>query len=174
MKKIKVELSTKSIDRAIKEIEEYQDSIPAKCRKAVSMLLDKGIKVARGRVSSKYSSYISFSKEFEYEADGIKGTLVCTDRKIYREWKTGGYEISPMLLEEFGSGWLASVLDDVPGVGQGTMPGQKHAFDTKGWWWEDEDGKHHSYGENPTHPMHNALLEMEYDIYQVFKEVFNE
>lgn len=174
-KTIKVNLNSKSIKEAIKDLDAYEQSIRDKSRRAIDMLIDKGIVVARNRISGEYAGYISFQKEFKDELTGVTGTLVCTDTKIMRQWKTGGYLVSPMLLQEFGSGWLASNPENFPGVGQGTMPGQKHAFDTNGWWWEDENGnKHHSYGENPTHFLHNAYLQMVNDVYQVFREVFNE
>ena len=76
-------------------------------------------------------------------------------------------------MAEFGSGWLSEVLFNVSGVGQGTFPGQIHAFDEKGWYWTTEDGvKHHSIGEKPTHPMHNAMNEMIRDVEKIAVEVF--
>ena len=143
--------------------------------------MDKGIETAKAN-SGQYKRYISFRKEVAVDDDGVEGYLIATDGvKLIREWYTDakkthkrGYEVSPILLAEFGSGWLSVVLDNVAGVGQGTMPNSYgHAADDDGWYWYDENGiKHHSIGESPTFPMHNAVIEMMNDIEAVAREVF--
>ena len=177
MKKITVNLDTKSIKEAIDELEKYRMSLKAKTKEFVDRLLDEGIKVAEQNVGD-YGGFIIFEKEIEGDTQCV-GLLVARDRqKVIREWQYYGYstktvEISPILFAEFGSGFLAEVLFPVPGVGQGTFPGQEHAFEPGGWSWMDLDGKwHHSKGEKPTHPMYQADMEMINSILRIAKEVF--
>ena len=180
MKRINISLTTKgSLDKAIEYLEQYKKELVQKSEEFVSMLIDIGIQVAEMN-SGDYGSYIVFRKELNPRKDGCEGLLIATDReKIVREWIRGGQivsaEISPLLMSEFGSGWLAQVLfPSVEGqVGQGTFPNQIHAFDENGWWWTTPDGeKHHSKGEKPTHPMHEAYVMMYSEIEKVAREVF--
>ena len=182
-KRIYVSLTTKgSIDKAIKELETYQNEFHKKVALFKERLLEEvGVKTAYEN-AGEYGSYIIFEAK---DTDAKVSFLVGKDgQKIVKEWyaskKNGlehknvrSYEISPLLMAEFGSGFLAKVLDDVSGVGQGTMPGQKHAFDPEGWAWYDENGiKHKSEGEAPTFPMHAASMAMLMEADRVAKEVF--
>ena len=178
MKRIYVSLTTKgSIDKAIQELERYKDNLYRKIEEFLSRLMDVGIESGVAN-SGAYKGMIVFRKEIASNEDGVEGVLVATDgQKIIREWKYKGgikqAEVSPLLMAEFGSGWLAKVIDNVDGVGQGTFPGEKHAFDKNGWWWETPDGeKHHSYGEAPTYPVHSALVAMLFEVDRIAKEVF--
>lgn len=179
MKKLHISLTTKgSIDKAIKALEDYKKDIVTKTERLVAELLEVGVETGIAN-SGEYAGMIVFKKEIVAGSDGVNGLLIATDgQKIIREWKyKGGIKqavVSPMLMAEFGSGWLAKVLDNVEGVGQGTFPGQQHAFDPQGWWWETPDGeKHHSYGEAPTYPVHSALFAMMFEVDHIAKEVFS-
>ena len=165
-----------SIDNVIKQLEEYKVSLHDKCDIFVERLAEAGIKVAYAHVG-EYGDHITF--ESVKGGDGVT-FLKGSDNPVMVEWYTDkkgthkrSYEVSPLLLSEFGSGWLAVVLYDIAGVGQGTMPGQRHATDPKGWYWYDEDGtKHHSIGVPPTFPMHNAIMAMMEQADRIAKEVF--
>lgn len=179
MKRLKVSLTTKgSIDNAVKALEKYKSDLITKTERFVEKLLEVGVQSGMAN-SGDYAGMIVFKKEIVAGSDGVEGLLIATDgQKIIREWKYRGglkqAEVSPLLMAEFGSGWLAKVLDNVEGVGQGTFPGQTHAFDSQGWWWETPDGeKHHSYGEAPTYPVHSALFAMMFEIDRIAKGVFN-
>lgn len=179
MKRIYVSLTTEgSIEKAIKALEEYKSDILEKTEVLVERLMDVGIESGIAN-SGDYAGMIVFKKEIIAGIDGVEGILIATDgQKIIREWKYRGglkqAEVSPLLMAEFGSGWLAKVLDNVEGVGQGTFPGQTHAFDSQGWWWETPDGeKHHSYGEAPTYPVHSALFAMMFEVDRIAKGVFH-
>ena len=80
-------------------------------------------------------------------------------------------------MAEFGSGWFAEVLfDDVPlnKVGQGTFPGQKHAFQPGGWSYQGLNGEwYHSKGFKPSHPMYHAQLAIYDQMIAIAKEVFS-
>lgn len=179
MKKINVSLTTKgSIEKAIRALEDYKKKIIRKLETFVLRLMDAGIESGIAN-SGQYKGMIVFQKEIDSNDDGVDGVLIATDgQKVIREWRYNGgtrvAEVSPMLMAEFGSGWLSKVLDNVEGVGQGTFPGQTHAFDKDGWWWETPDGeKHHSIGEAPTYPLHSALFTMMFEVDRIAKEVFS-
>ncbi len=182
MRQIYISLSTeRSIENAIKSLENLKAEIHQKTEEFLDRLMESGITTAKANTGI-YGSYIEFEKQITRKGGGYEAILIERDRqKITRVWyttkartKEKSYDVSPILLAEFGSGWLANVLDDVEGVGQGTMPGQVHAFDQGGWYWYDEDGtKHHSRGEAPTYPMHKAFLMMAYQIDKIGREVFN-
>ena len=178
MKRVYVSLSSSSINKAIEALEQYKRDINRKLQTLVTRLMDLGIGSANEN-SGEYAGMITFTKTIEPNDAGVEAVLIATDgQKIIREWKYQGgikqAEVSPLLMAEFGSGWLAKVLDPIEGVGQGTFPNQTHAFDIYGWWWTTPDGeRHHSRGEAPTYPVHSALFTMMFEVERIAKEVFN-
>ena len=188
MKRINLSLTTPgSLNKAIQALQDYKKEIERKSQKLISDLLDIGIIAAKAN-SGKYAGKILFTKEFPETKTGL---LIAIDgEKIISEWIRDGEiataEVSPLLMAEFGSGWFAEVLfPNVEGlVGQGTFPGQTHAFDEGGWYWRDFDQEEYdatgniktkvnwSKGEQPTHPMHNASVAMLSEIDKLAKEVF--
>lgn len=178
MKRLYATLSKKdSIDGLIRALEDYKKSIADKTRMFIDELMNAGIDVAVAN-EGEYAGMIQFRKEISNTEDGCAGMIIATDgQKMIREWYSNGTiisrTVSPLLMAEFGSGWLANVLSDIDGVGQGTFPGQIHAFDEGGWSWTTPDGvKHHSIGETPTYPMHKAFLEMMDEANRIGKRVY--
>lgn len=176
--KLQAKLSQKSINHLIGEVKKYQLSLQDKTGMLVSRLLSEGIQVAQFRVGAM-GKYILFQKDVEDRTNKVVGVLIGENRNVIKSvWnyygKSKSATVSPILFAEFGSGWFSEVLfDDVSGVGQGTFPGQEHAFDPKGWNWMDMDGKwHHSKGFKPTHPMYIAEMRMLELIYEIAREVF--
>lgn len=176
---LNITLSEKSINRAIGELKRYRDSLAIKTETFVRRLIDVGITVAEQNAGG-YGKHIEFSKEGK---GGIRtiGYLVAKGQPITVDWDYKGTrktaKVDPLLMAEFGSGKLAEVLFAISGVGQGTFPGQTHAFDDKGWnykeWQSDHKGKwHHSSGAAPTHPMYKADMEMIQQIEAIAREVF--
>lgn len=178
-KKITIQLNNDSIRKAIEEIEQYKESIAYKCTVLVDELIKVGITTAKEN-SGGYGKYILFEKSLGQDGYKAVGAIYASDaekviRKWYKKGKLKEAEVSPLLMAEFGSGWLAEVLDDVPGVGQGTFPEQTHAFDPQGWYWVGEDKtKQYSRGEKPTHPMHSAEIEMRDQIISIARRVFTD
>ena len=185
-KKLFVSLTTKgSIDKAIMALEEYKNSLVSKTEVFLSRLADKGIETAK-ITSGQYEQFILFRQEVHTVGNDVECIVIATDgKKILREWyptkedaqkgtNKRGYYVSPLLLSEFGSGWLADVIYNIPGVGQGTMPNSMgHAADPGGWIWYDDVGiRHQSIGEPPKYPMHNAMVRMMQEIESTAKEVF--
>lgn len=179
---LKLKLSAASFQRAAEAVRDYGDSLDAKCRKLRERLAEIGIDTAKSNCG-EYAGMIVFEVRNE---DPDISYLVATDgKKIVRSWypskksalkgvRQRSYEVSPLLLAEFGSGWLAKVLVNIAGVGQGTMPNSYgHAFDAGGWYWYDESGtKRHSEGEAPTFPMYSASMAMLFEVDRIAKEIF--
>lgn len=177
MKRIQIRLNSNSINKAIDELNAYQKSLMTKSEELVRRLINSGITVAY-RHTGRYTGYVEFTQEISSNGYQCAGLLIGRDTKPFiSTWKVKGgvrsAEVSGILMSEFGSGWLAEVIWNVPGVGQGTFPEQTHATDTGGWWWTDEDGiRHHSIGEAPQYPMYNAEMEMLRRIDAIAREVF--
>lgn len=175
--KITLNLDRKSIKKALRELKAYENSMRLKTELLVSRLLDEGISVAYQHIG-KYKGYVEFTKVIENGQKQCIGMLVGKDSQpFYVSWLfMGGVKtvvVSGLLMSEFGSGWLANVIWDVPGVGQGTFPGQKHAFD-KRWFWRDVQGNlHSSRGEEPHYPMYFADMTMLSQIDKIGREVFS-
>ena len=174
---------SKSINNLIKTLEQYRDGLQGKMELLISRLLDIGVDTAESNTGD-YAGFIVFKKHLMADKNGIDGVIVATDgSKMIRKWMKNGKVVSaivsPLLMAEFGSGWLAKVMSTKDyrgnelGVGQGTFPGQTHAFDKDGWSWTTPDGKeHHSYGEAPTFPMYSATIAILNEIDRIAKEVF--
>lgn len=187
--RIDINLNQKSVSKAIEQLEDYRDSLAIKNEDFVYELLRLGITVAEEKVvrfnpetneKEGYGKYITFSKKGK---GGIKtiGYLVGKDtQKIVAEWQYYDDKktavLSPILLAEFGSATYAEVLFDVAGVGQGTFPGQTHAFEDSWWYKEwDDNGKgewRRAHGVTPTHPMYFAMMKMYEQVYNVARKVF--
>lgn len=178
---IKCGLSAQSLLKAADEVRKYRASLEDKCREFREQLVKVGIDSAKANCGA-YAGMIMF---YQQDVSSNMTMLIAVDNaKIVRTWYASkrdalagknprSYSVSPLLLSEFGSGWLSKVLFDIDGVGQGTMPGQTHAFDANGWFWYDEDGvKQHSEGEAPTHPMYAASMAMLVEIENVARKVF--
>ena len=172
-----------SIKRSCTEVQKEKEKILNKSEMFVDRLINVGISVAKVH-TGEYAGYIIFSKGIEKHENGVEGMMLATNgNRLIKSWYTNkemtekrSYEVSPILLAEFGSGWFANnIVWDVEGVGQGTMPDSYgHANDPAGWYWYDESGKkHHSYGAPPSFPMHNAMMAMMADIDRIARSVFN-
>ena len=177
MKHLQMRLETESIKKAIEELKDYKDSLITKNELFINKLLDEGIKVAES-YKGFYGGYIVFEKEIEPGKSQCAGMLIGRNTKeITSYWNRYGQivhaDISPILFAEFGSGWLSEVLFNVSGVGQGTFPGQTHAFDKGGWWYKGINGVwYHNGGFKPSHPMYHAEMEMLDQVYSIAREVF--
>lgn len=174
MSVIQGEFSAKGLKKLAKELRKYNRTLDSKIEEYLRLLTEEGIRVARLN-EGKFAGYMAYSVEVK----GRTATLIASDiQKIIAEYyksKTSPTpiiaEVSPLLMAEFGSG--SHAIDGLDGaVGQGTFPNQTHAFDAGGWFWIDENPSdnihdfgngrylHHSSGESPTQPMHNAIMQM--------------
>lgn len=166
--KIDITLSKSSVDNAIKQIERYRDSLERKCKEIENRLADDGALIAQNSISSEYAGYIDVSVRNGIAKDGspCKEVVAENNSMIIAEWLVSSgevktAEVNPILMSEFGSGSHASEPFFINGQavgGQGTFPGQTHAFDANGWYWKDLEGNlHHSRGNDPDAPMEKAM-----------------
>lgn len=176
--KLVMGLNSRDIKNSIRELELYRDSLKSKNTIFLEKLLDEGIEVAKENVGY-YRYFIKFSKKVE-DGETAVGFLIGDSKPAVVVWDKRGKKaqavVNPLLMAEFGSGHLAEVLFDIAGVGQGTFPGQTHAFDDV-WHWkewsEDHKGEwHHSKGFRPTHPMYQAEMDMIKEVVNIAKEVY--
>ena len=180
-KKIKLNaFSSRGIDSALKQLAKYRNSIPDKCELFCRRLAEKGIDVAEQH-TGKFGSHIVFKIQTTKLPDGAKAVLIATNTSlIHVMWIGAGVaygeaDISPLMMAEFGSGLPAQQNPRGPefGMGTGTFPGQTHAWDPDGWWYQDLEGEwHHSYGETPTMPMTEASKAMIKAVRKTAREVF--
>lgn len=185
---INISLNRKSdIDKAIKQLEQYKRELDSKTQEFVNRLAEIGITVASSYVSATpYDQYITFSTTDETSGDEIAITVHMSDTtKITSEWWHGGKlvqnDVSPIMMAEFGAGWLAEVKDysgDIPTAGRGTNSLFGHGNEDN-WYWTDKSGQHHSARDEnsiaemtPTHPIYNAVQQMKKSINKVAREVF--
>lgn len=175
---ITVKMNQQSLLRVEKQIDKYAKDLRNKCVRFVTKMLDCGYEVAVSNATGTFGKYITIAKNIDSNEQGIKAILYATDSgNIESVYKTKEGEksisISPLLMLEFGSGFKAENPLGIEGVGQGSHPEQKHAFDVNGWWFMTTDNQWiHSYGYSPHAPMYKAQLEMENKMIEIAKEVF--
>lgn len=169
---LKTDLSIQGLNKLAMELDTYvQQILPSKVDMFLEKLADKGIIVAQNHLYSTFRGCVDFS----FNKTGFnEGELVGKDNTlIHRVWYkkngdvSGEYDISPILMGEFGAGKYA------PPEWRGTL-GKNGLRDE--WHWYDAQGVKHSSEEDdlikPTHPMHNAYLEMARVYREVAQEVF--
>lgn len=165
----------KSIESAIREIEQYRDDLPNKCKEICKRLSEEGITVANAAINSvSIGRTIVLTTDISPEKMGCKAIMRMTGKDTRLE---DGRVFMTHLAIEFGAGIRYNPTSNPKakefGLGVGTFPDQKHAFDSKGWYYLGDDGEwHHSYGVQATMPMYKASLEIRKKLYSVSKEVF--
>lgn len=177
-KKIIFGLSVSEIDRAVKELREYQNSLDAKCQQLCECLCNEGIKIAQAHIgNSGFGKYVRLSSEITPETAGCKALLIMGDsQKIVSKWRNQdgvqSKEISPALMLEFGAGLPAQNPANIPGVGTGTYG--THGNEP-GWWYMDLEGEwHYATGVSPKMPMYNAAKELRDKVVEIAREVFKD
>ena len=177
-KVFKTKLSISGIEQLKKDLLDYKNNtLPNLLKQYITALAHEGISVGEQNVGG-FSKYITFSIQTEVSKDGCKALMLASETgKIISTWKSYGEiksaEVSPLLMAEFGSGWGAENPMKVPGVGQGTFPGQTHAFDKEGWYWLDEnDNLNYSRGITAKMPMYKASIRIQEIAKKKAKEIF--
>lgn len=171
-------LSASSIKKMQRQLMDYKKRLIEKCSLFTERLAAAGILVGQQNLG-QYDRYVIFSTETNPQRYGAKTILYATNTGlIHSQWMTKSgvkeADVSPILMAEFGSGLRANnARAEEFGMGTGTFPGQTHAEDPEGWWYQTVDGVwHHSYGVSPTMPMFKAQMEIYDQIATIAKEVF--
>lgn len=167
-RKISIDLfDGKSLDNAIKQIQEYQKNLPRKVQILIDRLAKEGLQVVQSTMESVpdeekgsyYTEIVNNSK-----GDIIGAAIRLTGDKV--------------LFIEFSAG-ITYGTDSYPlpsgdKYGMGTYPGKGHWDSPYGWWWVDEHGeKHHSYGNRSYMPMYHAEQAIIIQIRHIAREVFS-
>ena len=155
----------RSIDRAIKQLEDYSKGLNEKAKRLCERLADMGAWYAEWNFSNVAWTY-SGTVDYAITVDRISDSQYIV--------KAGGEGV---LFLEFGAGITLGYgppLDELLGMGPGTYPNAKgHWDDPNGWWYKDEDGtKHKTFGNAPGMPMYNAAQDLRKEILKVAREVF--
>lgn len=177
-KTISFGLSVSEIDRAIKELREYQNNLDKKCEQLCFKLCKAGMPIARSYIGeSGFGRYIRLSSEITPEKAGCRAILIMEDsQKIVSKWQNqDGVQskvISPALMLEFGAGLPAQNPANIPGVGTGTYGTHGNK---PGWWYMDLEGKwHYATGVSPKMPMYNAGKKLRDKVVEIAREVFGD
>ena len=176
-KVFKSDLSVNGIEALKSQLLQYKDSLPIKCEKLVSRLLQSGVEVSQARINeSPLGKYVTVTTNISANKMGCKGVLLAKGAVKEQE---GYAPFSILLAIEFGSGVHFNptpnplISSEFP-YGVGTFPGQVHAMEPGGWyfWSEEKQQWIHSYGVKATMPMYNADMEIMQNVVKYAKEVF--
>ena len=165
----------KSLQEAIRQIEQYRDELPRKAQQLCQRLSEMGKQTALTSINqSEYGNMVTLKVNIEPSKIGCKAMIIGTGRTITDQ---KGRSFNLLYGIEFGSGITYNPTDNPLasefGMGIGSFPGQTHAFDKGGWAYLDKNGYwHHSYGIKATMPFYKAMREIRQNISKVEKEVF--
>ena len=174
--KIKEDLSVKGVESIKRQILQYKDSLPIKCEKLVSRLLQSGVAVSQTRISeSPLGKYVTVTTDVSADKTGCKGILLAKGEVKEQE----GYEpFSILLAIEFGAGAHFNptpnplISSEFP-YGVGTFPGQTHAYEDMWWYWDENTQEWKpTHGVKATMPMYSADMEIIQNVVKFAKEVF--
>ena len=176
-KNIKINLfdGGKSLQEAIRQIEQYRDELPRKCQQLCQRLAQEGVKVADVAINSvPIGRTITLTTDINPSKMGCRAMLKMTGRETRTE---DGRVFYTALAIEFSAGVryanTASPRASDFGMGTGTFPDAKHSWDMEGWYYLGDDGNwHHSFGVQASHPLYSASMEMRQKIDSIVKEVF--
>lgn len=165
--RIKIELSEKSINDAIKKLENYKKSLSKKNDEFVEKLAEEGIVMIRASLTG-----IDLNGDgWSYNAD--KESISSGSVSSMRINLSG----ERILFIEFGAGVTYSQPQHPKagefGYGPGTYPGFGRGLDPNGWTYTADDGtRKHTYGNQAYAPAWNASVQMRNKIVSIAKDVF--
>ena len=158
MPNLKVELTNKSIGKAMREVKKYQAWVLEKEAELRSRLAMMGATVASIRFAR---AIYTGSNDVTVRVDNTGSVAV-----IYAEGEAVAFI-------EFGAGITYGYGHPQAGelgVGPGTYPdGKGHWDDPKGWWFGSSQ---HTYGNPPAMAMYAAVQEITENVTKIAKEVF--
>lgn len=172
--KISFNLSQSSVDSAIKEIKIYEKQLITKCNVFCGKITELGMSVAKAKIGeAPLGKYVKVDVKYSPFSKGCRAVLFAIGDTKMTDY--GGF--NTLMAIEFGAGVKYNAVEnpkaDEFGMGVGTFPNQKHAFDDGGWYFLDENGEwKHSYGVKATMPMYNADIKMILNIQKIAKEIF--
>lgn len=171
-KVISMTLSENSIQNAIKQLREYQNSLEYKCSLLAQKLAERGVEIARAQVydlDAVFTTELFNSVHSEYKGqidDGSVWAVVAgTDHALFVEFGTGivGSESPyPGKLPD-GVSWQYASGKTIRQLADGRY----------GWLYPGDDGKWYFTEGMPSRPfMYNTSIELQRIVVEVAKEVF--
>lgn len=175
-KVFKADLSVNGIEALKSQLLQYKDSLPIKCEKLVSGLLQSGLAVSQAKISeSPLGKYVTVTTNISSDKMGCKGILLAKGAVKEQE---GYAPFSVLLAIEFGAGIHFNptpnplISSEFP-YGVGTFPGQTHAYEDMWWYWDENTQEWKpTHGVKATMPMYNAWKEIVENVVKIAKEVF--
>ena len=168
-KTISFSLDSASIQKAIREVQEYKAQLQRKNEILIDRLSKIGLQVVQSTMESipddEKGSY--YTEIVNNSAGDITGAAIrlSGDKILFLEFSAGIVHGIPP-----GGYPLPSGSE----YGYGTYPGQTHALSVNGWWYTDENGeKHHSYGNRAYMPMFRAEQAIILAVRETAREVFS-
>ena len=169
-----------SIEKAIKELEEYKKKLVSREEIFCQRLANIGANAAMMTIAFKghgdSSRNAQFNIQFTAEGEMVNGVLSITSTPTVTK---DGRVFYPHLAWEFGAGnYFNGMTSKNPyagkfGMGVGTFPEQTHVPKPGFWYYRDKNGDAvRSYGTQETQPMHTAVVEMIKSIEAIAKEVY--
>ena len=175
-KVFKADLSVNGVEALKRQLLQYKDSLPIKCEKLVSRLLQSGVEVSQARINeSPLGKYVTVTTDISSDKMGCKGILLAKGAVKEQE----GYEpFSILLAIEFGAGVHFNptpnplISSEFP-YGVGTFPGQTHAYQDMWFYWDENTQEWKpTHGVKATMPMYSADMEIIQNVVKYAKEVF--
>lgn len=166
---------SKSIQNAIKTVEQCRDNLPEKCREICRRLAEEGVRVADAAINSvPIGKTITLTTDINPSKMGCQAIMKMTGRETRTE---DGRIFYTALAIEFSAGVryanTASPKAKDFGMGTGTFPNAKHSWQMEGWYYLGDDGNwHHSYGVQASHPLYSASVAMRQKLENVVNDVF--
>lgn len=168
MKTISFELSEKSIEKAIQEIEAYKAELQKKCKIFLARLIEAGFEVADATLAAviddeKKDTHVNVV----WESDNSVSLVMRGEKFLFVEFGAGIAFSQPQ-----------NPLNDVvtPHMGLGTYPSKhpelRNAYKEEGWWYTEDGQPKHSRGNAPYMPMYKADVEITRQLSTIAKEVF--
>ncbi len=175
-KKFSEELSVKGIEALKRQLLQYKDSLPIKCEKLVSRLLQSGVEVSKAKINeSPLGKYVTVTTNISADKMGCKGILLAKGAVKEQE---GYAPFSVLLAIEFGAGVHFNpepnpLIGSKFPYGVGTFPGQTHAYQDMWFYWDENTQEWKpTHGVKATMPMYSAYTDIRDNIVKFAKEVF--
>ena len=174
-KVFKSDLSVNGVEALKRQLLQYKDSLPIKCEKLVSKLLQSGVAVSQSKIGeSPLGKYVTVTTNISADKIGCKGILLAKGAVKEQE---GYAPFSILLAIEFGAGVHYNPTPnpnaDKFGLGVGTFPGQVHAFAAMWFYWDEKTQEWKpTHGVKARMPMYNADMEIIQNVVKFAKEVF--
>lgn len=158
---MKIEITLGEIDKALKELAEYEKELVDKTRLVVEKLGFLGATNA----SLEYARAITDQNDVQVDMEWVNTNTM--------RIRASGTQV---LFIEFGAGvtyGYGHPEADKFGYGAGTFPSNKgHWDDPSGWWYSKDGESRHTYGNPPSASMYNTARKLEQEVQRVVKEVF--